>query len=82
MVVVAVALRTQPETAIASVMQWLSLIKARATDCCDKMKKSAPDVLSALLEATAELLRLHEHPDRYSGGVITSPIHPGIDILA
>ncbi len=57
----------QPETAVASVMQWLTLVKTRVTDCCEKMKKSAPDVLATLHEKASEALKLHEHPDRYLG---------------
>jgi hypothetical protein len=45
-------------------MHWLTLVKARVADCVEKMKKMAPEALTALLEKSSESLHLHEHPDR------------------
>ena len=53
----------QPETAVSSLMHWLTLVKARIADCVEKMKKLAPEALTALLEKSSESLHLHEHPD-------------------
>ena len=44
-------------------MHWLTLVKARIADCVEKMKKLAPEALTALLEKSSESLHLHEHPD-------------------
>ena len=64
----AVVWRRQPETAISSLMQWLTLIKARVADCCEKMKKTAPTTLETLYSKASETLHLHEHPDRCADG--------------
>ena len=65
----AAAWRRQPETAISSLMQWLTLIKARVADCCEKMKKTAPTTLETLYSKASETLHLHEHPDRCADGI-------------
>jgi hypothetical protein len=54
----------QPDIAIDTAVQWLVLIKARVSECCDKLKKSSPAQLTALLEKAADLVKHHEHPDR------------------